>query len=290
MNTIYAIAQKFIWRKYTDNGFLHLAIQSEDLFIDYWDNHKEAKTVILLHGFGAQAEFQWYKQVETLAKQYRVIIPNLLYFGKTRQNEKYQLQHQVDFVDTLVQHLGLVQFDLVGISYGGLIAVEYCQQNISFVNKLVVIDAPIKYFTNEDLQQVCKRYDLDSILDLFAPMTYIGLKKQFRAAYYAKPLIPNFIYKILFDNLCLPNIEHWKKLIVALNAQLDFYAERDYTFEQQTLLIWGAKDDIVPSSIGYQLNQHLKNSSMELIDKAKHLPNIEKPNQFNQILTDFLTA
>ncbi len=288
MKIIYTLAKKFIWNKYLKNGFNNFELKTDDSIIDYWDNKKNGKVVILLHGFGAQAEFQWYKQIETLSNNYRVLIPNLLYFGKTRQQDKYQLQDQVNLIKTFCEHLHIQQFDLIGISYGGLIAIEFCNQHIDYVNKLVLIDSPIKYFKQEDLERINKIYKLNNIEELFAPKNYHGLKNQFKAAYYFKQFIPDIIFKILFENLCLPNIENWEKLILDLKLKLDYYAKQNYLFEHSTLLIWGEKDDIVPIHIAKALKTHVKNSKLEIICKAKHLPNIEQSKIVNKILIEFL--
>ncbi len=288
MKIIYTLAKKFIWGQYLKNGFNNFELKTDSSIIDYWDNKKNGKVIILLHGFGAQTEFQWYKQIETLSNNYRVIIPNLLYFGKTKQKDKYELQDQVNLIKTICQNLNIQQFDLIGISYGGLIGIEFCNQNIGYVNKLILVDSPIKYLKNEDLEKINKIYRLEKIEELFAPKNYHGLKKQFKAAYYFKQFIPDYIYKILFENLCLPNIEHWEKLITELTLKLDYYAKQEYLFEQSTLLIWGENDDIVPIRIAKELNIHLKNSKLEIIKKAKHLPNIEQSKIFNKIMIDFL--
>lgn len=290
MNFIYAFAKQFIWNKYLKNGFQNYEIKKNNCIIDYWDNNnKDAKVVILLHGFGAQAEFQWYKQVGVLAKKNRVIIPNLLYFGKTRQANKYKLQDQVNLLNILAKNLNIEKYDLVGISYGGLIAIEHCNQNVEKVEKLVLIDSPIKFFTNVDLEKINNIYKLNSIDELFAPTDYFGLKKQFKAAFYYEQFIPTFIYKLLYKELCFPNIENWRKLILELKSDLELYSSREYRFDQLTLLIWGEHDDIVPPRIGLELNSYLKFSRIEIIEKSKHLPNIEQSNRFNKLLIDFLS-
>lgn len=285
---IYTLAKKFIWGQYLKNGFKNFELKTDTAIIDYWDNKKDGKVIILLHGFGAQTEFQWYKQIETLSNHYRVLIPNLLYFGNTEQKDKYQLQDQVNIVKTFCQNLNIQQFDLIGISYGGLIGIEFCNQNIGYINKLILVDSPIKYLRNEDLEIINNIYELNKIEELFAPKDYHGLKKQFKAAYYYRQFIPDFIYKILFENLCLPNVENWEKLITELKLKLDYYAKQEYLFEQSTLLIWGENDDIVPIRIAKELNIHIKNSKLEIIKKAKHLPNIEQSKIFNKIMIDFL--
>jgi pimeloyl-ACP methyl ester carboxylesterase len=106
-----------------------------------------------------------------------VIIPNLLYFGKTKQYEKYQLQDPVNLIKIIVESLNLQKFDLIGISYGGLVAIEFCDQNIEVVNKLILVDSPIKYFNDNDLKKISQIYNLENIEELFAPRDFIGLKK-----------------------------------------------------------------------------------------------------------------
>lgn len=288
MNPIYKFAKQFIWNQFLKNGFQNLELKKGDLIVDYWDNTIAGNVIFLLHGFGAQTEFQWYKQIEKLSQKNRVIIPNLLYFGKTTQCERYKLQDQVNLIKTLAESLNIQKFDLIGISYGGLIAIEFCNQNIVLVNKLILVDAPIKYFTDEDLNKISQTYQLENIEELFAPKNFVGLKKQFKAGYHKKQFIPNFVFKILYNNLCLPNIENWEKLILELKLDLEIYANREYLFTHPTLLIWGEFDDIVPVRIGAQLNNHLKNSRLEIIQKSKHLPNLEHSKKFNKLILDFL--
>ena len=288
MNPIFKFAKQFIWHQFLKNGFQNLEFKKDDLIVDYWDNNKNGDIIFLLHGFGLQTEFQWYKQIKTLSKKNRVIIPNLLYFGKTTQHEKYQLQDQVNLVKIIAKSLNLQKFDLMGLSYGGLIAIEFCNQNIDIVKKLILVDSPIKYFNNKDLKKIYQIYRLENIEELFAARDFRGLKKQFKAAYHFKHLIPNFIYKIFYNNLCLPNIENWERLILELKLELDIYAKKEYSFEHPTLLIWGEHDDIVPSRIGSQLNNHLKNSRLEIIKRSKHLPNLEQSKKFNKLIIEFL--
>ena len=154
MNPIFKFAKQFIWHQFLKNGFQNLEFKKDDLIVDYWDNNKNGDIIFLLHGFGLQTEFQWYKQIKTLSKKNRVIIPNLLYFGKTTQHEKYQLQDQVNLVKIIAKSLNLQKFDLMGLSYGGLIAIEFCNQNIDIVKKLILVDSPIKYFNNKDLKKI----------------------------------------------------------------------------------------------------------------------------------------
>jgi pimeloyl-ACP methyl ester carboxylesterase len=149
-------------------------------------------------------------------------------------------------------------------------------------------NAPVKYLNQQDLKAICQRYKVDSIMEFFAPKSYLGLKKQLDASYYQKRYIPTFITKSLYNQLCLPNIPFWEQLIVHLLNKMDYYSEIEYSPEIPILLIWGAEDDIIPVRIGKALSQSFKNRFLETIPKTKHLPNLENPQCFNKILMTFL--
>jgi pimeloyl-ACP methyl ester carboxylesterase len=290
MVNIYNIAQKYIWQKLTSNGFKNNVIETQGFAIQYWDNHMDKETLVLLHGFGAQTEFQWYKQLDVLAKQYRVIIPNLLYFGDTKpiDNQLYTMGDQANLVKVLINYLQIDTFSLAGISYGGLVSMEYYNNNKDKVRALILIDSPVKFLNQSDLDNICRQYDSPSIIDFFAPKSYIGLKKQLQASYYRTLFIPDFILKSLYEKLCLPNLHHWEKLITHLLDNMDTYNKREYATDCPVLLIWGAHDDIIPLRVGQQLSTYFKNCTFTVIPDTKHIPNVEKASAFNRIMLDFL--
>ena len=291
MVDIYGIAKKFIWQKLTSNGFKNNIIETQGFAIQYWDNQIDKDTLVLLHGFGAQTEFQWYKQLDVLAKQYRVIIPNLLYFGDTKPLDKplYTMQDQAQLVSVLIEYLKIDTFYLMGISYGGLVSMEYYIHNKNTVRSLILIDSPIKFLNQTDLDNICTRYDTPSIIDFFAPKSFIGLKKQLQASYYRSVYIPDFMLKNFYEKLCLPNLNKWEKLIAHLLDNMDAYNKRDYITECPVLLVWGEHDDIIPLRVGQQLSTYFKDCTFKVIPKTKHIPNIEKASVFNRILLDFLS-
>jgi pimeloyl-ACP methyl ester carboxylesterase len=290
MFDISAIAKKYIWAQFTTHGFKNQVIELGAYQIQYWDSNSEKEIMLILHGFGVQAEFQWYPQIAVLAQKYRVIMPNLLYFGDTKpiHQPRFELQDQVLMIQTFINFLTLDPFIIAGISYGGLISMEYYRQNRDRIQKMILIDAPVKYLNQEDLKAICKRYEVDSIMEFFAPKSYLGLKKQLDASYYQKRSIPTFVIKNLYNQLCLPNILFWEQLIVHLLDKMDYYSEIEYAPEIPILLIWGAEDDIIPVRIGKELSQSFKNCFLETIPKTKHLPNLENARLFNKILMNFL--
>ncbi|XP_010520477.1 PREDICTED: uncharacterized protein LOC104799576 [Tarenaya hassleriana] len=58
---------------------------------------------------------------------------------------------------------------------------------------------------------------------------------------------------------------------------------------QEILLIWGDQDLVFPLRMARELKEILgERTRLEVIEETSHLPQLEKPNEFNAILMSFL--
>lgn len=56
------------------------------------------------------------------------------------------------------------------------------------------------------------------------------------------------------------------------------------------LIIHGADDQLIPVSEAESMHQHLPGSRLVIIPQAGHLPNLEQPELFNQVVREFISA
>jgi pimeloyl-ACP methyl ester carboxylesterase len=56
----------------------------------------------------------------------------------------------------------------------------------------------------------------------------------------------------------------------------------------RVLIIWGINDRIIPVDAARYLHSKIKSSSMAILQETGHVPHWEKPNEFNQLVLDFL--
>jgi pimeloyl-ACP methyl ester carboxylesterase len=56
-----------------------------------------------------------------------------------------------------------------------------------------------------------------------------------------------------------------------------------------TLIIWGKQDAIIPVDCGARYQQALANSRLHVIDRCGHAPAVEKPQEFLQVVQEFLS-
>jgi len=56
-----------------------------------------------------------------------------------------------------------------------------------------------------------------------------------------------------------------------------------------TILIWGAQDRWVPAEVGHRTASLMPEAPLVLLDRASHAPYYERPEAFNDVLTDYLS-
>jgi pimeloyl-ACP methyl ester carboxylesterase len=56
------------------------------------------------------------------------------------------------------------------------------------------------------------------------------------------------------------------------------------------LLIWGLQDTITPAFVGEEFQKALPNATLKFIDKCGHAPMMERPQEFNALLDEFLQS
>ena len=55
-----------------------------------------------------------------------------------------------------------------------------------------------------------------------------------------------------------------------------------------TCIIWGQQDNVTPPDVAIKMDQLIPDSNLFWIDKCGHAAMMEKPDQFNEILYDWL--
>jgi pimeloyl-ACP methyl ester carboxylesterase len=256
--------------------------------VHYWEGGSRP-AVVLVHGFGADALWQWHPQVGALAGAHRLIIPDLLWFGGSSSIERdFSMGHQVRMLVALADRLGVRQASWVGISYGGLVAYELARLHPDRVRRLVLIDSPGRGFTSEDYRALCQRFSVERIGDLLVPSSVEGVKKLSALAYARPPWMPDFAGRQMLPLLITFKAEKLA-LIDGLLAELRAppTAAKPHA---PTLIIWGRDDQVFPLYLAERLRRTLPGARLEIIADARHAPNLEHPDAFNRILAGSLGA
>ncbi len=286
----HSLADKLLNRKFLKTG-MHSDFFSvgENTNMHFWKGGK-GRPLLLLHGFGASAKYQWEKQIKDFSKGRSLIIPDLIYFGKsTSCNGEYSIDFQVDCILKLLDFLQLDSFDIVGLSYGGLLAVSIADKCPDKVGSIVVCDSPVRFFSEEDVAKVLKSFQVDSLQNLLLPPKKEGLKDLLRISFSKPPVLPFFVLKEVHEGIINHQLEDKKKLLNYLNESRKELNQRNFNLVCNVLLLWGREDALIPVHVGEQLNDFFgENASLVVMENAAHMPNMEQPEVYNKIVLDFL--
>ncbi|WP_030174224.1 alpha/beta fold hydrolase [Streptomyces sp. NRRL S-813] len=240
--------------------------------------------VVLVHGHPFNRSL-WAPQVTALTGAgYRVITPDLRGYGESDVTAgTVYLSDFADDIAALLDHLGIEQAVIGGVSMGGQITMEFQRQYGQRVRALVLSDTSAPAETEEG------KAFRNRLADRLLAEGMDG---------YARDVIDKML--AAYNVTALPEVaEQVLGMMRSTDprgaaAALRGRAERpDYRptltgVDAPVLIVVGADDVYTPLSEAQEIQRHVPHAVLRVIDKAGHLPGAEQPEQFNTVLLDFL--
>lgn len=278
-------------KKYLHHDTL-LKTSEATLHISY-NNDTSKPYLLLLHGMGANARSNWYKQIKPLSKQFNLIMPDLIYFGEsTSSTQNVSVEFQAQQIKEAILKLGITtKINVMGFSYGGLTAAMYNGLFHNQVNKLIIIDGPVKFFSGKMADSLAKCIGVNCMNNVIVPTTiaeFDGMQKAVMSSPF--PMTKKIKRKII-THFFEPTKDIRNK---QMNYLIDHQATyQNYTYnldKTPTLLIWGGKDGVVPPSVGVSLNNAYPNTTKLIIyPNAKHDSHFRETKKLNKAVIQFIT-
>lgn len=268
----------------------HIDLGNEHVHV--WEGGRRDKpTLVFLHGFGATAVWQWYSQIEMLARHYRIVMPNLLWFGNsTSDTLDFSIDHQAQMVSALLTHLGARRFHLCGLSYGGTVAALLSSLEPERVLSLTLASSPAHAYTRDDHKGLCRRFRTDDITRVFVPDSIEGVQRLLDIGYKRPPLAPRFAMRQVLELMYTDTRDEKRSLIRCLVDDMDRLKSAAQGYEGPTQLIWGKEDPVFPLEIAHRLLDLVGDAHLAVIDETRHAPNLECADEFNHVLGGFLES
>ena len=118
---------------------------------------------------------------------------------------------------------------------------------------------------------------------------YEYIKKKAEDTFYD----PSVATKELVDELFEAVNDRNKALRIIITAKSAIRHNLEDKLDQincPTLLVWGKEDGVTPLFVGEKFNRLIKYSKLVVVEKCGHAPMMERPDEFNTILSEFLTS
>lgn len=283
-----SVVKKFderLTQKYEDIGFSSEILDTNRSLIHYWDNKKENAPVILfVHGFGGDGKLTWQQQAKVFSEDYRVIIPDILWFGESTSSKKPVLSSQIHMLKALIHELELENVHLCGISYGGFIVLGYAGKYPDDLASLCIVDSPGNVITDDEIEDFCDRVGVDNVKEAFVPETSSDVKRLIKFSFYDPPFLPGFIRKQTLGIYFGKNPEEQRNLLDDLPQNRgDMPTESTVP----TLILWGREDAIFKMQNARDLKEELE-AELTVFDKVGHALPYEQNKAFNDRYKTFL--
>ncbi|KAK2389721.1 hypothetical protein P8452_27267 [Trifolium repens] len=254
-------------------------------------NKKHKPSLILIHGIGANAMWQWNPFISQLTRHFNVYVPDLVFFGDsyTIRPERSE-QFQAKCVMGLLEGHGVSRMSVVGLSYGGFVAYSMAAMFPERVVKLVVCCAGVCLEDKDMDDGLFQVKSVDEAVSVLLPQTPEMIKELVKLTFF-KPIrtLPNWFLNDFIEVMCIEHRQEKKELIQALHKDRNLSKLPKIT--QPMLIIWGEHDRVFPLELAHRLKRHVgekAEAELVVIENAGHAINAEKPKELYKTLKSFL--
>jgi pimeloyl-ACP methyl ester carboxylesterase len=259
----------------------------------YWTAGDKGPVLLLIHGFGASVEI-WQHNIESLAKFYRVYAIDLVGFGRTDKHEgPYTPPFMVQFIDNALTALNLDKVTLIGLSMGGGLSILYTLSFPQKVDNLVLVDSA---GLGKEIIFSMRLMSLPFLGELMTKPSRKTTYLFFKPAVLNSQILKGAFTDLYYELFSLPGAQ-MAMLKVLRSMCIIFGVKKDVLKETMvnlhritspTLIIWGRQDAIIPLKQAYYAKEKISNSKLHIVEQCGHMPNFEEPEEFNQLVLDFL--
>lgn len=254
-----------------------------DFSLAYLDSH-DGLTLLLIHGFPLSSGM-WEPQLRELRDELRIIAPDLRGHGHSdAPPPPYTMADYAEDIAGLLDHLAIQgPFIVCGLSMGGYIALEFVRQFPEMVAGLVLTatragaDSPEGKANRDKAAQTVREKGVAAIVDGMLPKLFSPKTQENSAD----------LVTAVRELMMLTSVDGMVGALHAMKERIDSTPMLP-EIDVPTLIIHGADDQIVPVAEARAMAEVIPDVTLEILEDAGHLPNLEQPEEFNDILFDFI--
>ncbi|WP_176308634.1 alpha/beta fold hydrolase [Micromonospora sp. NBS 11-29] len=249
----------------------------------HWTRDGAGPPLVLLHGLGGDISF-WDADHERLAPDFDVITVDLRGSGATAGSEELTIGELAEDVRAVLDDAGVQRAHTLGFSLGGLVALELALTHPDRVGGLILastyarMGAQARRFLDAVLDVYSRGATNRQMYDLIAPWL-------FSASFVADPANAGF-FNLTDADLEDQGRAEWCALYRAQQA-FDVTA-RLGELTARTLILTGQEDHLVSPHDTRVLTNGIGGAQQYVFHAAGHLVNVERPDEFLDVVRDFL--
>jgi pimeloyl-ACP methyl ester carboxylesterase len=247
--------------------------------------------LILLHGTGASLH-TWDGWTRVLSERRRVVRFDLPGFGLTGPDPRddYSIEAYVATAMAVADALGIETFDLAGNSLGGHVAWAAAVLHPNRVHRLVLVDSTGYPFESESVPIGFRLARTPVVRDWLDDVLSRRLVEASVRDVYGDPdRVTTDLVDRYFE--LTTRAGNRRALVLRLAQQrAGESSDRIPELRQPTLILWGAKDRLVPLEVGRRFEREIPGSRLIVFDGLGHVPHEEDPAATVRPVIEFMNA
>ena len=246
----------------------------------YWTERGVGVPLLFLHGLGSRSR-DWAAQVDHFADHYRVLRLDLRGHGRSERSDgPYAIAQFARDVAVFLREREAVPAHVVGLSMGGMVALELAAGAPQLTRRLVVVNSVAD-------MRLHSWHDVWFYVSRRLTVQLLGMRR-----------VGQLLAKKLFVK---PGQKDLRRKFVRRWAQNDKQA---YLWAVDAIMRWSVADrlsqidvpalfvssdeDYTPVSAKEHIVARMPDAELAVVDDARHALPVERPDEFNAIVDDFL--
>ena len=235
--------------------------------------------LVLVHGFLGTSKM-WEPQINFFKNYFRVITPDLPGFGRSNKVKSHNsIQSIANLILDCLEEKKIDKFNLLGHSMGGMIVQEMAKKNGDKNSKLICYstgprgEMPGRFETVDQSRENFKKKGLElSAKNIVKTWFVLGEKAKY--------------FDICIEAGKQTSLETVDNALVAFKNWNGVNTLKN--IKNETLIVWGDQDRSYNLDQVKTLEKKIRNSKLIIIKNCAHNAHLEQPDQFNNIIKNFL--
>ena len=275
---------------------LHTALLSghELWYLDSGDG----PSILFLHGLTGSHR-NWAQLVSRLDSDHRVLAPDLFGHGASEKAMgDYSLGAHAAILRDLLDRLDIDQVTLVGHSFGGGIAMQFCYLFPGRVERLVLVSSG---GLGRSVSPLLRASTIPGA-GLVLPVLASGWVR--RRVEAAGRMLTSSGWRASSDTTeiwrgftSLADADSRRAFLATTRGVIDPGGQKVSAHDHlpmgidvPTLVLWGTRDRMIPAWHATTAHQVITDSRVVFFEGAGHFPHLDQPERFAQLLRDFIRA
>ena len=235
--------------------------------------------LVLVHGFLGSSTM-WKPQIDFLKNHFRVITPDLPGFGKSKKAKSHNsIQSLSNLILDCLEEKKIRKFHLLGHSMGGMIVQEMTKNKGDKISKLIcystgpIGEMPGRFETVDASRENLKKNGLKKMARHIAKTWFV---KGEDAKYFDVCIEAGRQTSMEAADNSLVAFKNWNGVDALKNIK------------NETLIVWGDKDKSYNLTQVKTLEKNIPNSSLVIFEGCAHNVHLEKIEDFNRTVFNFI--